>query len=159
MRALVIYGTRYGNTAKVAEAIGDGLKTVAGVDVMSIDQALPAHVVAADLVVVGGPTEAHGVTPPLKEFLRGMRGAFEGKHVAAFDTRLAAARLLTGSAAAGIAGALRKAGANVLEPEESFLVRGKEPQLEAGEVARALAWGRELALRMPAAATAAVGAR
>ena len=155
MNALVIYATRYGNTKMVAQAIADGLKTGADVAVLDIEHVLPAQVVGADLVVIGGPTEAHGVTPPMKAFMRGVGRGFDGKPVATFDTRLPAARILTGSAAIGIAAMLRKAGAHVIEPAESFIVRGKEPQLEGGEQARALAWGRELVTRVPVAAPAA----
>jgi flavodoxin len=159
VKALVIYATRYGNTRKIAEAIGDGLKTALEVDVLDIEHVVAAQVVAADLLVIGGPTEAHGVTPPVKDFMRRIGGAFEGKTVATFDTRLAHARILTGSAASGIAAALRRSGAWMIEPAESFMVKGKEPELEAGQLARALAWGRELAMRMPTATPELVEAR
>lgn len=158
MKALVIYATRYGNTRKIAKAIGDGLDGALEVEVLDIEHALPAQIIAADLVVIGGPTEVHGVTPPVKEFMHRIGAGFEGKTVATFDTRLPQARILTGSAAIGIAAALRKAGAWMIEPAESFTVKGQEPQLEAGELARAVAWGRELATRMPTATPVMVGA-
>ena len=72
MKALVIYGTRYGNTQRVAEAIGDGLKSAFAVEVLPIDGVSPVQVTGADLLVIGGPTEAHGTTPALKAFIDGM---------------------------------------------------------------------------------------
>jgi len=69
----------------------------------------------------------------------------DGKAVAAYDTRVDMARILTGSAAAGIASGLRRAGARVVASDGSFLVKGKPAELEAGELARAAEWGRTLA--------------
>lgn len=147
MNALVIYGSRYGNTQHVAEAIADGLKEAMPVDVVELDKATPAMVKAADLVVVGGPTEAHGMTPPLKAWVDGMALALDGKKAAAFDTRIDMARIITGSAAKGIGAHLRSAGAKLVTDDESFLVKGKQPQLEPGELSRAVAWGREIAAK------------
>jgi flavodoxin len=143
MNALVIYGSRYGNTQKVAEAIRDGLGTA---KVLSIEGVSPADLAEADLIVVGGPTEAHGISVPVKQFLAGLpHDAFKGKEAAAFDTRLAISRWLSGSAASGIAARLRGVSAHLVAPAESFEVKGKEPQLEPGELARAADWGRTLA--------------
>jgi flavodoxin len=147
MNALVIYGSRYGNTQHIAEAIADGLKDAMAVDVIDVEKATPALVKAADLVVVGGPTEAHGITPPLKAWIDSAAIALEGKKAAAFDTRLDFARIITGSAAKGIGAHLRTAGATLITDDESFLVKGKQPQLEPGELSRAVAWGREVAAK------------
>lgn len=154
MNALVVYGSRYGNTQHIAEAIADGLKDACTVDVRALDKATPALVRAADLVVVGGPTEAHGTTPPVKVWIDGMAMVLEGKPAAAFDTRLDYARILSGSAAKGIEAHLRRAGAHMVIDGESFLVKGKQPILEPGELARAVAWGREIGAKVKAPAVA-----
>jgi len=154
MKALVIYGTRYGNTQRVAEAIGEGLKPAFFVEVLPIDGVSPAQVTAADLLVIGGPTEAHGMTQSLKSFVEGMSFALDGKPVAAFDTRIGIARILSGSAATGIEAHLRRAGAKVISEEGSFIVKGKQPELEAGELDRAHAWGEDLAARITSLAAA-----
>ena len=145
MKALVVYGTRYGNTRQIAEAIGDGLKAGFEVDVLPLEGATPAQVSAADFIVVGGPTEAHGATPELKTFVDGMSFMLEGKPVAAFDTRIDMARILSGSAASGIEAHLRRAGAHIVAADASFLVKGKPVALEPGELARAAQWGKQLA--------------
>ncbi len=148
MKALVIYGTRYGNTQKIAEAIGDGLKPAFSVEVLPVEGVAPAQVTAADLLVIGGPTEGHGMTPALRSFVDGMAFALDGKPVAAFDTRIGIARFFSGSAAAGIEAHLRRAGAKVIAEEGSFVVKGKQPELETGELARAKAWAKDVAGRM-----------
>ena len=150
MKALVVYGSRYGNTQHIAEAIADGLKDVFTVDVCALDKATPAQVQAADLVVVGGPTEAHSATPPVKVWIDGMAFALDGKPAAAFDTRLDFARVLSGSAAKGIEAHMRRAGARMVIDGASFLVKGKQPLLEPGELARAVAWGREIGAKVDA---------
>ena len=150
MNALVVYGSRYGNTQHIAEAIADGLKDTCAVDVRAIDKATPALVRTADLVVVGGPTEAHGITPPVKVWIDGMAFVLDGKPAAAFDTRLDFARILSGSAAKGVEAHLRGAGARMVIEAESFLVKGKEPVLEPGELARAVAWGRAIGAKVMA---------
>ncbi len=145
MQTLVVYGTRYGNTQKIAEAIADGLKESGPVEVLGLEAATPAKVRAADLIVLGGPTEAHGTTPALKSWIDGMAFVLDGKAVAAFDTRLDYARVLSGSAAHGIEARLRRAGAKIVAADGSFLVKGKQPELEPGELARAVEWGRMVA--------------
>ncbi|HZQ49993.1 MAG TPA: flavodoxin domain-containing protein [Candidatus Dormibacteraeota bacterium] len=156
MNTLIVYGTRYGNTQRIAEAIGDGLKAAGPVEVLHLDAATPAHVRQADLVVVGGPTEAHSATPELKSWISGLAFVLDGKAVAAYDTRVDMARIITGSAASGIASRLRRAGARVVASDGSFIVKGKaaehkgdpkarEYELGAGELARAAEWGRTLA--------------
>jgi flavodoxin len=145
MKTLVVYGTRYGNTQRVAEAIADGVKEAGDVEVLALEAATPSKVREADLIVVGGPTEAHGTTPALKAWVDGLAFVLEGKAVAAFDTRLDYARVLSGSASRGIEARLRRAGARMVAADGSFLVKGKQPQLEPGELTRAVEWGRRVA--------------
>jgi hypothetical protein len=64
MKAVVVYESMYGNTHRVADAIGRGLAAAGDVVVVPVAQAGPAVVEGADLVVVGGPTHAHGMTRP-----------------------------------------------------------------------------------------------
>jgi multimeric flavodoxin WrbA len=111
--------------------------------VFSTDDAPVAIPEEIDLLVVGGPTEAHGVTPPMTAYLDRM-GGVSAQLVATFDTRLRWPRLVSGSAAAGIAKKLRLAGANEIAEPMSFFVSGKAPILEPGELERAEAWGASL---------------
>jgi hypothetical protein len=164
MRALVVYESMFGNTRDVAEAIATGL--VAQVETTVSECSTAPGVVPADvdLLVVGAPTHALGLSRPstrasaqkqadsplvsqgqgLREWLSTLR--FEGDlpAVAAFDTRVRAPRLL-GSAAPKALRRLRRSGGRPLAKARSFLVTGTTGPLAAGELAAAKSWGSELA--------------
>jgi flavodoxin len=157
MNSIVIYGSRHGNTHKIAEAIASELRRHGTAHLFSVDDVPSVLPKKTDLMVVGGPTEAHRMTLPMAEFFDRLgNGDLEGMSAAAFDTRLRWPRWLSGSAATGISARLRKAGAKVIEPEASFVVAGKYPVLEFGELERATAWASSLAgkveSRIPAGA-------
>jgi len=140
MNSLVIYGSRTGNTRHVAEAIAARLEEWGTTQLVSAEEA-PAQLPAGtDLIVVGGPTEAHGMTPMLKEFFdRLPHDALAGIAAAGFDTRLRLPTWLSGSAAEGIVDRLNRSSARVVVPAESFLVT-RRPELEDGELERAADW-------------------
>jgi flavodoxin len=143
MTALVFYATRTGNTRRVAEAIGDGLGGDR-VEVRPIGDEPVELSEDVELVVVGGPTEAHGVTAPVVAFLEGLpHGSLSGRRAAAFDTRMRWPRWLSGSAAEGIRARLEAAGARRPVASESFLVSMK-PEVEDEELNRAFEWGAAL---------------
>ena len=157
MNSLVIYGSRYGNTEKIAYSVAAALRRHGPVQVVAVEEAAPAISKYTDLVIIGGPTEAHRVTPPLAQFFSQLEpGILRGKLAAAFDTRLSWPRWLAGSAASGIHNRLRSAGAQAIVAPESFLVIGNPPELAPGELDRAAGWGEAVAElaqnRAPAAA-------
>ena len=97
-----------------------------------------------DLLLIGGPTEGHGMTDPIQRFVDELtHTTMENVPVAAFDTRLRWPKVLSGSAAEGIAKRLSAAGARVIATE-SFIVT-RTPTLEPGEEERATAWAASLA--------------
>jgi Flavodoxin len=169
MRAVVVYESMYGNTHLVADAIGTGLSSAFEVSVVPVAHADPTVLTDADLVVVGGPTHAHGMSrattrkaavqaadkpvspltvepdalgPGLREWF-GSLGQYPVK-AAAFDTRVHAPAALTGRAAKGVARSLREHGFQVIAAPESFLVT-RQDRLEPRETARAREWGSKLA--------------
>ena len=155
MNSIVIYGSRHGNTQKIAGAIAIELRRHGTAHLFAIDDA-PSTFPKADLIVVGGPTEAHRMTQPMVEYFDQFgRGEMEGIAVAGFDTRVGWPRWLSGSAATGITARLRQAGAKVIDPEGSFIVAGKYPVLEPGELERATAWAATLAAQVEARVPAA----
>lgn len=168
MRAVIVYESMYGNTHLIAEAIADGLRPGAEVVVVPVDRARPEVIRVADLVVVGGPTHAHGMSRAAtrrsavemagKEgsgvrldpdaLGQGLRDWFSslGQHhgrAAAFDTRLQAPPVLTGRASKGIGKNLRAHGFALVAPPESFFVT-KENRLRPDEAERARQWGAQL---------------
>jgi len=152
MKALVIYDSAYGNTAKITEAIAEAFRPE--VQLRSTDAVRPSEIEAAQLIVVGSPTQGGRPTPKVKQMLAGLpAGALEKKRVAAFDTRIdpktsgLPLRLLLkliGFAAPKIAAALQAKGGQEAAPPEGFIVEGREGPLRAGEIERAKAWASRL---------------
>ena len=151
MNTLVLYDSKFGNTEEVAQVVAgrlEGLGPVRVRPIASADLRLSGRV---DLLVVGGPTQAHGMTVEMRAFTEALTtAALAGTQVAVFDTRFRLPVLLTGSAARAIARRLRQAGATVVAPPVSFFVtRGGEPQLETRELDRAAAWAGTLQVSLP----------
>lgn len=152
MVSLVVYDSTYGNTAALAAAIGSALGP--GCRVAAVAEARWEDVAAADLVVMGSPTQGGRPTAGLSEFIgRASPGALTDKRVAAFDTRLdpreqnLALRLLMrviGYAAPRILRMLESRGAVAVAPPEAFIVEAKEGPLRDGELQRAAEWARRL---------------
>jgi flavodoxin I len=144
VKTLVVYDSVYGNTEKIAKAIGDA---VGGeVKVLRVGDVDSAELEAFDLLIVGCPTHAGRPTPATQDFLKKIPlPALRGADVAAFDTRLTAklARIF-GYAAGKIAGSLKKKGATLIGSAEGFLVEGTEGPLKEGELERAAAWAKEI---------------
>lgn len=65
MRVVIVYESLFGNTRRIAEAIGEGVRQShpgADVDCLRVQEADPDSVGSADLLVVGGPTHMRGMT-------------------------------------------------------------------------------------------------
>ena len=169
VRAVVVYESMYGNTHHVADAIGAGLGTAFDVRVVPVSLAGPEVLAEADLVVVGGPTHAHGMSraatrkaaveaadkpagglkvepgalgPGLREWLEAL-GQYPVK-AAAFDTKMHGPAALTGRASKGADRLLRAHGFDVVAEPESFLVT-RQDRLDPEETSRARDWGARLA--------------
>jgi menaquinone-dependent protoporphyrinogen oxidase len=84
MRALVVYGTRWGGTVKVAEKIGDAL-AAEGFSVDIVDaKAKPQNIAAYDLVVVGSGMRADKWTKESLNFLEKNMQLLQTKKTALF---------------------------------------------------------------------------
>ena len=64
MHALVVFESMYGNTRAIAEAIAAGLSTRMSVEVKEVGVAPEMIGEDVALLVVGGPTHAHGMSKP-----------------------------------------------------------------------------------------------
>ena len=166
MNALVIYESLFGNTATIGEHLAMSLRT-RGFDAhaLPLPEVSAADIEDVDLVVVGGPTHAHGLTssatrgvavkdekntfgnPTVEPGLRGwLRDLPErrGRLAASFETRFDKPLLITGSAAKGIARRLEARGFRCVLPPESFFVTN-DNRLEDGELEHATRWAARLA--------------
>lgn len=154
MPTLVIFDSSFGNTARVAQAIASGVGTLGSVQVLAAAEATAGSLEGPDLLIVGGPTQRHRLSPALGLFLDALpRRSLRDIPAASFDTRYRILALLSGSAAKGAAGRLRKAGCRLVAPPESFFIERDRPPkgekrrhelegLEPGELERAREWGR-----------------
>ena len=154
MKAYVIYDSTYGNTEKIAQAIGKGL--AGEVKVLRIGEVNPAELKTCDLLIVGSPVHGGRATPELDAFIKQIpANSLEGISVAAFDTRFEAEdqgvglRILMSViryAAQRIAKALEKKGGKLVAEPEGFIVENKEGPLRQGELERATTWATQLPL-------------
>lgn len=145
MNSLVLFESQFGNTQKIAELIGKEFLARGTTRVASFKDYQPSLLQGIDLLVVGGPTQVHGMTHAMKEFLSSLESTPKGIAAAAFDTKLKGSPLLTGAASHGINRKLHAAGFEPIVEPESFLVAGKQPELLPGEEARAARWAGQLA--------------
>jgi flavodoxin len=174
MKALVVVESWFGNTRALADAIADGLSSRMVTEVVDVDRAPAVLPPDVDLVVIGGPTHAFGLSRPgtreaaarqaagagspaastspargLREWLADLphpSGAVAG---VAFDTRIKKA-LVPGSAARAAAKRLRRLGLEQVSKPESFWVLNSEGPLHDGEIDRAHRWAEQLSTQMAA---------
>lgn len=162
-KALVVYESMFGNTQKVAEAIGAGLATSLEVEVVEVGEAPVEPGPDVTLVVAGGPTHAFGMTREatradaielgaehgarefgLREWIDRLPTRRGGPSLATFDTRTTGRRRRPGSAARAAERAARRHGYDAAAPAESFFVADTDGPLVPGELERATDWGRDL---------------
>jgi len=135
-RAIVLYGSRFGNTERVAMALARGLRTIPDVEVecRSIDLVRASELARYDLLAIGGPTEMFSASAAMKAFLAELPSSLvRGKRGFAFETRLASR--LSGSAARYIEKRLVQVGVDLVQPSASATVRGmtKEERAAHGD--------------------------
>jgi flavodoxin I len=151
MNTLIVYDSFYGNTEKIAQAIGNAFAPTHTVQVVRVSELQPGQLRGVRQLIVGSPTRAFRPSPAIQAFLKGLsRQDLRDMQVAAFDTRVditkVNSRLLTvfvnlfGYAAQPIARGLQKKGGKLVGTPEGFFVKDKEGPLEEGELERAAGW-------------------
>ena len=173
MRALVVYGSMFGCTQAIASGVAAGLGPQSSVQVVEVGHAPDRVGDDVDLLVVGGPTHAFGLSrestrqdavrrssgASVTSTSRGLREWLEGlklrsnQPVVAFDTKVNTPRL-PGSAGHAAERRLRRLGGRIVLPSATFYVAGTEGPLIDGEVARARAWGSAIAAKLGSGASA-----
>lgn len=145
MNTLIMYDSTFGNTEQIARAIADTLREHGTVRLFRASKAGSLDLKEADLLVIGGPTQRHGLSPALRAFLERLpRRTLRGLSAATFDTRYHMSAWKSGSAAPRIASRLKRTGASLVVPPESFFVAEREGPLEEGELERAGRWALEV---------------
>lgn len=156
MKALVIYDSKFGNTERIAQVIGDALETSYEVEVLHVGAFEPDQFEGLELLTVGSPTQQLSPTKAIRDFLKRLPSdGLKGIKVAAFDTRLTIEDIekvavlaffvrIFGYAAKPIANRLKRKGGELILPPEGFYVQGMEGPLVEGEVQRAEDWARQI---------------
>jgi len=142
MRTLIVYDSVYGNTEKIARAIGGAIP--GEVKVVRAGPVEASELNGLDLLIVGAPTQGGRPTEAMQAFIgQGSMLSLGGIRVATFDTRLTGKWVkIFGYAAPRIADRLRQQGGTVAGAPEGFFVKGKEGPLVEGELERAAAWAK-----------------
>jgi len=145
MNAIVVYDSTYGNTEKIAKAIGAALGGAA--KVARIAESNAAALGKAELLVVASPTMGGRPTEAMLSFLSHIPvDSLKGVKVASVDTRLKAKWVkIFGYAAGKIAARLAKCGGTPVASPEGFLVVGSKGPLVEQEIERASAWAKGIA--------------
>jgi hypothetical protein len=184
VKAAIVFETMFGTTRLLADAVAKGLAVAGtgadpGVSVVLANVNRTARIGAVepgpagldladvDLLIVGAPTHAHGLSTPASRREATAWPNDPNKHVtldadapgigmnewldrvpvvppyfAAFDSRWSHARILTGAASVHLSEILVSRGSWPIVPDESFLI--SDDLLVAGEEYRAEIWGERL---------------
>jgi len=165
MAAVVVVESMFSSTMEVARAVAEGIATLTPVQVVEVGTAPPIESLEVDLLVVGAPTHAFGLSPPstrgdaarqaggpvvsggigVREWLD--TGTRCNLSVAAFDTHVSHPDLPGHAGRAGRAAheRLRRLGCTPVVAAASFAVDGVRGPLGPGELDRARRWGEQVA--------------
>ena len=149
---LVIYDSVFGNTEKVANAIGEAIGNAPVKQVTNVTQ---DDLQDLKILFVGSPTRAFRPTPAITKFLKDLdRNALSGVKAAAFDTRIPKDKTdsgflrfminLFGYADKKIEKGLKNAGATLALDSAGFGVSDTEGPLYEGELDRAKSWAEDI---------------
>ena len=155
MKALVVYDSFFGNTEKIAQAIGGALRSEADVEILRVGDTKPEHLAGLDVLLVGSPTHGGRPTSAMRAWLTALaRDSLKDVKTAGFDTRGHLSEVnsrilkgfvgMIGYAAERIARQLAKLGGSQAAPPAGFLVMDREGPLKEGELERAAAWARQV---------------
>lgn len=153
MKTLIVYDSVFGNTEKIANAIGDSLSSQGNLEVLKVTDTKLEQLQGINLLIVGSPTRAFKPTKAIVDFLIQIpSNALKEINVAAFDTRVNTTDVnskvlngfvkIFGYAAKPIADKLQKKGGNLIIPPEGFYVKDSEGPLKDGELERAAEWAK-----------------
>jgi len=155
MKALIVYDSFFGNTEKIALAVGKAFGNAKEVTICKAVDVKPNMLDGLDYLIVGSPTRAFSPSPAIKSFLKGIPSKqLVGVKVTSFDTRIAMTDKLPGFlrfmvklfgyADKPILDSLKKKGGQETVPSEGFFVLDSEGPLEKGELERAVVWGKQI---------------
>ncbi|MBA4370194.1 MAG: hypothetical protein C0418_01270 [Coriobacteriaceae bacterium] len=143
MKTLIVYDSKYGNTAELADemllALGSEAKAC------DCEQLELGMLEGVELLIIGCPTQKWTASPPARDaaFVIGESVSPSHLKVATFDTGFVGP--FAGSGAAKLADMMAEAGFEVVARPEHFRVEHLHGPLEEGETERAREWALALA--------------
>lgn len=147
---LIVFDSYFGNTAKVAEAIGEAI----GATVKRVYDIRPEDFEGLKLFFIGSPTRAFRPTQKAQSLLQSHKGKLAGVRGSVFDTRIPIDKTysdflkfmirLFGYADAKMAKAYQKTGATLALEPTGFAVLDSEGPLTEGEMERATNWAEAI---------------
>lgn len=70
MKVLIVYDSKFGNTEKVAKAMGEAIKDSNEISVLSVNECSNSTLDKVNLLIVGSPTWAGKPTPTLRKWMQ-----------------------------------------------------------------------------------------
>jgi len=142
MKVFIVYDSVYGNTEKIANAIGSAI--TGDVEVLHVSKVNLSELKTIDLLIIGSPTQGGRPTPAIQDFLNKIpESSLQGINIAVFDTRMSTKFVgIFGYAAGRIASSLKGKGSTLAVPPEGFFIKGTQGPLKEGELERAAAWAK-----------------
>ena len=151
MKCLILFDSYFGNTEKIARAVGSAMAASLEVEVVRISELKADALSGVDVLIAGTPTRGFRASDAFKAYLKDMPPTkLQNIKVAAFDTRIALEDMdnkvghffikIFGYAAGPLTEQLKSKGGQVIVPGEGFYVKDTEGPLRDGEMERAEAW-------------------
>lgn len=145
MNSLIVFDSNYGNTEKLARAVGEALAAAGKSQVVKASSVKTADLKDVDLLVLASPTVQWNFLPAMQSFIAKLTAeSLKGKSVACFDTIMRGPRFIMKPAAAVVAEKLQNLGAILASPAMDFYVTTREGPLAKGELERAQTWAKSL---------------
>lgn len=156
MNALIIYDSVFGNTEKIARAIGKGFEEHGNVQVVKVGDVTYNQLEGIDYLVIGSPTRKFRPTPKISGFLKSIpKNGLSNVKVAVFDTRFTEQEIeririlaffvrIFGYAAKSMTKLVLKKGGEPVVPSKGFYLRETEGPLLENELQRAGNWVSEI---------------
>ncbi len=159
MKCLILYDSYFGNTEKIAQAVGSTLAASLDVQVVRISELKPDTLSGVEVLIAGTPTRGFRASDAFKAYLKEMPATqLKNIKVAAFDTRIALEDMdnkvgyffmkIFGYAAGPLTEQLKAKGGQVIVPGEGFDVLDSEGPLKDGEIERASAWAKTILAKL-----------
>ena len=151
MQVLILYESFFGNTEKIAQAIGESIEGAEEVTVREISTIDPETLEMPDVLIVGSPTRGFRPSQATMDFISRLpESRMLDQMFAAFDTRIALSYIKSGVlrfivktggyASSVIEKKLKQKGGIPIIPSDGFCVKDSEGPLMEGETDRARKW-------------------